>query len=327
MTSFLNLPREIRDEIYSYLLHFNVSPDPEHQIRSFPWERFDRLGLELSILRVNRQIHDEAAQILYGRNVFPLRICVEGSGFRDNHDHWFAVSYETLWEEIEYNCRLGGGGRKENPNDQPNLWFKKITDSRFNMQPAPRYRRLLRRFAVSVRDYRAIHWVEELPSSEDSTRRNAMVLRSILEPLDHRLASLVTDESQILDLDITIQRCVYAENYPFLAVYGPRALDESFFRQLVYLVWPLTNGQRTYRLKMASEQDGIECLFERVKEEAFRQCSLEPRRSEAGTAEFKIHHVNQDPTHTLQNCVKSLPGDRFLMVATWHMDPLGDSNS
>jgi hypothetical protein len=65
---FLRLPLELRCRIYELLFPNSLvsarSPDPPGAFeRTFP-----------SILRVNRQIHDEAAYILYGRRTFVIEI-------------------------------------------------------------------------------------------------------------------------------------------------------------------------------------------------------------------------------------------------------------
>lgn len=98
-TSFLHLPREIRDSIYHLALHRSISLRPVGKIlyyclphghlrqretcvspESPPFHPATPLtrsvskllnpGLPLQILRVNRQVHEEAAETLYGGNRF-----------------------------------------------------------------------------------------------------------------------------------------------------------------------------------------------------------------------------------------------------------------
>ncbi len=101
--AFLELPREIRDKIYSYLLIHNFNeddaakedkivhdskvPDNEHDSESsdeegdYKLEAYeegrrvdptfsDCYELHTAIMFTNHQIHDEAAAVLYGENVF-----------------------------------------------------------------------------------------------------------------------------------------------------------------------------------------------------------------------------------------------------------------
>ncbi|KAK6501414.1 hypothetical protein TWF481_009254 [Arthrobotrys musiformis] len=328
MPSFLDLPREIRDEIYLYLLIFDVSPDPDHQIKKFPWERFERCGLDVSILRLNRQIHDEASEILYGWNTFPLRICVEGSGVRDGRpEHWFAVAYESLWEDVNYTCHLGKGFAHEplhgvRDMESSKLWFNRVTDSRFCLPPAPRYRHLLRHFCISIRDYRSSQWVAESAAPKTLVQRNRRILKSILKPLERRFESLIAQENQMLHLDITIRRSMHSNGYPFAEIHGPMALHNGYYHQLAYLAWPLTTGRWTNTLKMAEPDDGMVCGFEDIKEEAWEQCTLEPGFNEWNEGGFLIQHVNRDAAQVLQSVARFGTKERLYLAATWFWGPM-----
>ncbi|KAF3183527.1 hypothetical protein TWF225_000259 [Orbilia oligospora] len=322
MPTFLDLPREIRDEIYLSILLFNVPPD--HEIKSSPWGAQGRPCLNVSILRVNHQIHEEASQILYGRNIFPLRVCVEGSGFRDSKPHhWSSVSYETVWESVGYICQLEGRGRDDIDAvpERHKLWFQRITDGRFNLPPAQRYRHLLRRFSISIRDYRSSQWVDEIPAPGDPERRNRRILKSMLVPIEHRLASLIAYENQTINLDITIHRCVHKENFSFVAVYGPQALNQGYFHQLAYIVWPLTTGHRTYSLKMAEQYDGMGCRFNAIKEEALEQCALEPGLDGQGEGGFLVSYANRDTAGTLRSSTGVSTKQKLVLGATWYLGP------
>ena len=71
MPSFLALPREIRDQIYSYLIKHEIkTPDfsSSHCASTF------QLQFHPAIFQANRQIHSEASQTLYGLNCFALTI-------------------------------------------------------------------------------------------------------------------------------------------------------------------------------------------------------------------------------------------------------------
>ena len=73
--SFLDLPREIRDQIYEYCVVRQVDPPP-------PWNR-PCLGSSSGLLRVCKKIHTEAATIFYGRNV-----------------HIFFIGWRRIWENF-----------------------------------------------------------------------------------------------------------------------------------------------------------------------------------------------------------------------------------
>jgi hypothetical protein len=62
---FLNLPREIRDQIYTLIFH---SKTPIYPSKT-------RAGISefRGLLRANRQIYTEAVQVLYGSNTFQIR--------------------------------------------------------------------------------------------------------------------------------------------------------------------------------------------------------------------------------------------------------------
>ncbi|KAF2712744.1 hypothetical protein K504DRAFT_427335 [Pleomassaria siparia CBS 279.74] len=59
------LPPELRLGVYEYLV---VSPSPLRGKTAR--KESDKAGLDLAILRVNRQIHDEALALFYGKNTF-----------------------------------------------------------------------------------------------------------------------------------------------------------------------------------------------------------------------------------------------------------------
>jgi hypothetical protein len=63
--SFLDLPREIRDQVYRLVFHFEKPIYPSKE----------RAGISefLGLLRANRQIYAEAIQTLYGSNTFQIR--------------------------------------------------------------------------------------------------------------------------------------------------------------------------------------------------------------------------------------------------------------
>ncbi|KAF3114281.1 hypothetical protein TWF706_008217 [Orbilia oligospora] len=83
VSPLLRVPREIRNEIYKYLLYFPLPPLPG-PVPVREWDEIRRLerrpsqfedpNRNIDILRVNKQIHAEATEFLYSVNVFLIQI-------------------------------------------------------------------------------------------------------------------------------------------------------------------------------------------------------------------------------------------------------------
>ncbi|RVD89526.1 uncharacterized protein DFL_000530 [Arthrobotrys flagrans] len=109
--NFLGLPREIRDEVYKYLLLFDL---PTKGVSSTPLTavlaQHDKpVSVQNAILRVNKQVHDEAAEIFYGLNTFVVKITsLTYSGLPDRPHHKFQrfnLVYIAPWESLTFDCR------------------------------------------------------------------------------------------------------------------------------------------------------------------------------------------------------------------------------
>ncbi len=84
---FINLPRELRDKVYVYLLH---QPTVDKRTSSYQpidmWDNGSSGFCDIAICLANRQISQEALFILYSRNSFTfkypldLRICAPSIG-------------------------------------------------------------------------------------------------------------------------------------------------------------------------------------------------------------------------------------------------------
>lgn len=71
LTGFLDLPREIRDEIYSLLLHSSRLPNPAFTCSGGAVIKYGGLkGVHLAILCTNRQVANEARDVFYRINRF-----------------------------------------------------------------------------------------------------------------------------------------------------------------------------------------------------------------------------------------------------------------
>lgn len=105
-TQLLDLPRELRDLIYgAALIHFQGYirlSSRYHKDSGFikPW-------LGVNLLRTCRQVHDEAAPILYGQNVSGIL-----QPFQHARDpstqilHMVSASYRSMIREVELCLRL-----------------------------------------------------------------------------------------------------------------------------------------------------------------------------------------------------------------------------
>jgi hypothetical protein len=73
--SFLDLPRELRDIIYELSLVSTETIDV-CQLAT-PLRNAKKLGISTALLRVSRQIHHEALEVIYGLNTFEAKILLD----------------------------------------------------------------------------------------------------------------------------------------------------------------------------------------------------------------------------------------------------------
>ncbi|KAK6505756.1 hypothetical protein TWF481_007648 [Arthrobotrys musiformis] len=117
MPNFLTLPLELRLKIYSYLLttppprpskdYLNTPRRPKYKPFSIP---------STAILRVNKQIHEEAARVLYS-NEFVVWITIVGefgTTVEIENGEWPAVMvwYSSPWEGVGVRVEFDGGVEK-----------------------------------------------------------------------------------------------------------------------------------------------------------------------------------------------------------------------
>ena len=105
---FLDLPREIRDEIYSLLF---VSESP-----MYPSKHRARVADQIALLRTNRKIYSEAVEVLYGKNTFQIR----------GEPRWAAPEFLHL-----LNCGYRDGFL-QSPHRNPG--FGKVCLARYNLR-------------------------------------------------------------------------------------------------------------------------------------------------------------------------------------------------
>jgi hypothetical protein len=101
---FLRLPREVRDQIYKYTLiaPSNLKPEPR-PLHLLHLEPLSWKPTTPGLCLVNKQIHSEAVDILYGRNIFCFRAPGELVRFEERigPDNWDLIhSLEILLTEV-----------------------------------------------------------------------------------------------------------------------------------------------------------------------------------------------------------------------------------
>ncbi|KAF3197806.1 hypothetical protein TWF106_000373 [Orbilia oligospora] len=203
-STFLSLPREIRDEIFSYLLicgsppRLNNYPNPirsfDHLPSKLPISYIMRCR-HLSLFRVSKQIHREAAEVFYKRNVWPIRMVIARES-AESPDCRFRlhVTYETPWEEVAYGVGDDEGTGKfydlerfYNRYGSGELEDKEaILCRKPDLYPSSRYRSFLRKVRVEVIDFRFHESVGEpaikIPHEDFILSPFVGKLRALLEP-------------------------------------------------------------------------------------------------------------------------------------------------
>ncbi len=87
--TFLGLPREVRDMIYEYCLvvNYELNPHPT-DYEQYEMQRPLPRKPDVALLKTNKQIHDEAAIVLYGKNIW-----------RVSHQSNIAVKHQ-IWRNV-----------------------------------------------------------------------------------------------------------------------------------------------------------------------------------------------------------------------------------
>ncbi|KAF3140066.1 hypothetical protein TWF594_006456 [Orbilia oligospora] len=156
ISSFLNLPPEIRIQIYTYVL-----PDPIY--RGYNCKRGAH---PLSIFRVNRQIHDESTQLFYSRS--------DGKPIR-----WVWYSIRKAYGDCTEGCdKKFMSVRQYVHLQQPGVI----------LFPSPRYRPFLRHIEIEITENcnRDLDLSREHYGEEATTQ-----IRTLLSPLLWRLREVL----------------------------------------------------------------------------------------------------------------------------------------
>ncbi|KAF3209762.1 hypothetical protein TWF106_005830 [Orbilia oligospora] len=253
---FLALPRSLRDKIYQYVIPFPTAPSAP--ISSFldnrpPFELRDRsseLSTDLSILLVNKQIHDEASQILYGETVFPVRVVINESR-TDGYEPQtlFEVQYESPWEEVGYTWRDKDDiGEYCAVNFLPRFATHIPENNTPAPLPLPTYRHLIKHLRLDIIDKRVYPYsLKEYDVPAIMQNR----IKKLLIPFVHRLASQVGSRKDIT-LDIKLSSLfLYKEelsNFQYREEAGEETME--LYSELIETIWPFTTGPWGYRLDL-----------------------------------------------------------------------------
>ncbi|EPS35841.1 hypothetical protein H072_10783 [Dactylellina haptotyla CBS 200.50] len=282
---FLALPREIRDEIYSYVLLFDNDPLLSFISMKTPnFNKFDGVtfppaskGGKLSILQTNRQIHEEATDIFYRQNTFPMRIVFRGYQVSHHDGYTLYVSCSTPWEDLKYEFKKYPSVTGEEPycsyqvsenfNEDPTqTWYVRRDEAETSIFPLPRYRNLLRKFRVEVIDAResADCWYQ---------RRGLDELRHVLIPFVSRLRKLLGDTEEKINMDVNILSPCFGDRelWDWMHILREPA---SYYQQLVEMVWPLTRGAWACNISIP-QTVGIE-VFTGLQEKSLKSCTENP---------------------------------------------------
>ncbi|KAI9705025.1 MAG: hypothetical protein M1836_006807 [Candelina mexicana] len=112
---FLQLPGEIRNKIYDYVLHWDISPLEPNRDRRLTINYVEKLRCfrprERGILLANRQIHSEAAYILYNIRmsfIIPFRCSTTLLGAFPRYDlqAWRKVRFDIDMKELDTTQRI-----------------------------------------------------------------------------------------------------------------------------------------------------------------------------------------------------------------------------
>ncbi|EGX53515.1 hypothetical protein TWF173_010456 [Orbilia oligospora] len=309
---FLRLPREIRDEIYSYLVLFDPQPlastakyflpqfqQPLSTIRSAaPLVKLQRPRLDLAIFRVNRKIHEEAARMFYRENTFPIRIIIRRPGYSMKFPAkkgGFDVYYETLWDRVNFFYHPDQHVREFQEVQEFYLGrtFAPIHNPESELLPAAIYRPVLRKVHIDVIDTRTgdEDWREEPRSS----------VRTVLMPLVARLKPVLNPAGKRLNVKIRILTIMESYNptdpnygsYENTSAWGDVYNDikrkkvkrpsEKNVKRLIAMAWPLTRGKWKYSLVTPLD---LHLIFEKAIKAELEKCNKDVGTEEQ-EAEYK----------------------------------------
>ncbi|KAK6513070.1 hypothetical protein TWF506_009233 [Arthrobotrys conoides] len=308
---FLRVPREIRNEIYKYLLDFPLPPLPSPNpvgrwgdVRRFERRpsQFEDPSRNIDVLRVNKQIHDEATEFLYSVNQFLIQITT--SVARQNIDSHGLSSgdpialYDSPWETLGYfhggkefgrfvpysfwafiDCPLRLKTFSYIPREV--CWCTKcvenIKDQNLFPIPALRYRHLIRRIRIDV---------FEMGMALDQKREyNQETTRKLLLPFRYRLAEALKPFAENVAVEITVASLNVMDGEEF------QIENQKMYTELVETLWPLTAGPWRYTIILP---DSLRQRYGHLTDSILESCG----REVVVTKEEENHFTKVDIDHS-----------------------------
>ncbi|KAK6515957.1 hypothetical protein TWF281_004548 [Arthrobotrys megalospora] len=284
-TSFLSLPFEIRNEIYTHLLTgIDFSHPPDRFTDDYVFKRPEHS--RVSIFLVNRQIHDEATRVFYSGNTFPIQISIGGYIHSFLPEFTFKMDYTTPWECFGYEFEIidyrglkrkhfkrpfyiscDQGDTKLSTSDLQNLQGPGLI-----INPSPTYRHLIRNIRLTIRDHRLPpHEDSQVPAEFDA--ETVAATQTLLLPFLWRLRQILTEKATV---EIELDRVEYGH-------FSKRNRNEQRIRErqlgrkkALELAYFLTLGPWKSNLKLLSNAHRLEMF----REEVFGKCEKRPELQE-----------------------------------------------
>ncbi|KAJ6259614.1 hypothetical protein Dda_5252 [Drechslerella dactyloides] len=322
---FMGLPRELRDEIYRYLLLIDVEAPDVAGVTNEADENFNLssnfkyahyvyrpVRLDLAILRVCKQVHDEATEVFYSERTFVIKVmtmadlCGEVGGFN--------VFYTAPWERMCYICDYDftTDAEGQHPVEKPILvseyrnlfpWSQQSwRPGTMYFGPAPRYRHLFRRIHLELdddTDYDLLP-VEDVNDAGAALGDLVTTVSSrVLMPVAERLQLLLSEPRDNLKIDVVIESTLImtarlgswhqddSGRIPLVpervdAMFtgdtdhdaSVRHMLEGFYKGMMCMAWPFTRGPWKHTCKITVPH-GLDELFSRTQDRLFRELEKE----------------------------------------------------
>ncbi|KAF3171309.1 hypothetical protein EYR41_010085 [Orbilia oligospora] len=278
---FLRLPRELRDEVYKIIL--SVPPTSVLDPKRYP------PSLNLSILRVNKQIHQEASEIFHTTAVFPIHIKRYDNGPGGVYTTYY-ITQDTLWDSFVYRYR-GKYGELFSLNEPSNFTVPGNRYIHPNVEYPPIPRGIhFRKFKVEVLDGRLLR---SIPTSVNYGSASRKLLLLVVDRLSSQLAPPTREST--LTLEIHLISKVFQStaeeiaSTPGSSIRDPTAKSrrKALYKDMVDTIWPLTQGPWKYNIHVPRS---LEEEFPGFLEETLELCN----RLDAG--ETKEEGVWREPT-------------------------------
>ncbi|KAK6518692.1 hypothetical protein TWF506_005830 [Arthrobotrys conoides] len=289
---FLSLPLELRNEIYKHLLYHPTQPIPYAlQLQNPP--PYCPVSQNLSIFRVNQQIHAEAARIFYTSTTFVIRLVISdwlippAKGLAKTQ---FQVIYEDPWAEIVYsydeegkNWYSGFETYEPDPKDS-----ELVHDEEIESIPSHRYRDLIRHVRVDILTTRVSLHSRETHQITDAARGK---IRKLLLPFAFRLQRILSKDAEVEVNLISPMFVTQNDRRRDMNIFTPFPSSENtaktleLYKELIETAWPYTTGPWRYKLNLPEK---LEREYPELDKEVIKWCNENNEVSEEETMEFGV---------------------------------------